>query len=66
MHEVIRRHLELERRIREPRVVLTVEHLELDERAWRSLKRNRNAAGHFQLSVEMQKDVRNKRKRIVC
>ncbi len=64
MHEVIRKHLELERRIREPRVVLTVEHLELDERAWRPLKRNRNAAGHCRLPGEGQEGIRNKRKRI--
>lgn len=49
MHEVIRKHFELESRIREPRVVLMVEHLKLDERHWRQLKRHLNAAGHRQI-----------------
>lgn len=64
MHEVIRKHLELERRIREPRVVLTVEHLELDERAWRPLKRQRNAAGHSQISAARLKSVRDRPERL--
>jgi len=60
VHDSILRLLAQESRIREPRVVVTVEHLELDERQWRPLKRQRNAAGHSQIAGARQKSLRER------
>ena len=64
VHDAILKLLVPESRIREPRVVLTIEHLELDEHAWRPLKRQRNAAGHCQISAARQKSLRDSPERL--